>query len=338
MFVKISAAKVRGSYPSSVQAYIAYLEKENLGKQPEEQEFFFSQDQDRVSPDLVTEDIDQNTFKIGRNYPKFYAITISPSADELRFIQNSPAALKQYTRELMKVYPAAFHREIDGRPVNVHDIKYYAKIEYERSYKRTDLAVRENFPFLKKIRALDKEIAQIRNGKKSGNLDNLSRRRSSTIEQIPHKIEGQIIKPGLKKQGLQSHIHIVMSRRDASNRYSLSPGSNYRACEIKLHGKIIKAGFCRDHFYSSAEKTFDKLFNYKRNYVESYDGRKTFLKDPGSYYARLEGLAPAEKSTAFRMLSSKKSGVEMSPRQISSALGCFRKAIEKGIRASSIEY
>ena len=43
-----------------------------------------------------------------------------------------------------------------------------------------------------------------------------------------------------------------------------------------MNGKTVKRGFDRDTFVKNAEKTFDKMFGYKRNYVETYAARKTF--------------------------------------------------------------
>jgi hypothetical protein len=69
-----------------------------------------------------------------------------------------------------------------------------------------------------------------------------------------------------------------------------------------LNGKIVKRGFDRDAFYKQAESTFDTLFDYKRNYVETYQARKTFVKQPKQYYASIMGLPTNEKALAFKML------------------------------------
>lgn len=46
------------------------------------------------------------------------------------------------------------------------------------------------------------------------------------MEEAPHQQNGKRIVRGMPKEGSQSHIHIVVSRKDMSNKYSLSPGSN----------------------------------------------------------------------------------------------------------------
>ncbi len=58
----------------------------------------------------------------------------------------------------MKDYVASFNREISGRPVTIDDIKYFAKIEHQRTFKGSDMQVRENQPFATQILQLKNEI------------------------------------------------------------------------------------------------------------------------------------------------------------------------------------
>ena len=99
---------------------------------------------DSSADEEVVKEIDGNTAKLEKHEPRFYSITVSPSKYELRKLQNSSEDLKRYTRELMKDYVASFNREIKGRPVSIEDIKYYAKIEHQRTFKGTDFQVKEN--------------------------------------------------------------------------------------------------------------------------------------------------------------------------------------------------
>lgn len=140
----------------------------------------------------------------------------------------------------MKSYAASFNREIHGRPINVDDIKYFAKIEHERSYKGTDKAIQENAPYHKKIVALKNEIQQIKSGRQTGNISEKEQQVKQLEQEAPHKINGQMITQGMAKEGSQLHIHIIVSRKDQSNRFSLSPGSKYKASEVVLNGKIVK--------------------------------------------------------------------------------------------------
>ena len=89
---------------------------------------------------------------------------MSPSKYELARLQNSSEDLKKYTREIMKDYAASFNREINGRPVSVNDIKYFAKIEHQRTFKGTDKQVKENQPFATKILQLKTDLRKIERG------------------------------------------------------------------------------------------------------------------------------------------------------------------------------
>lgn len=143
MYIVITPQKLGQSYSNSAADYVAYLEKENEGLEQENQEHFFNQTEDDISPDKVISEIDGNTAKLKKTEPKFYSIVVSPSQRELQKIANNPEALKTYTRELMKEYANSFYRE---KPVTVDQIKYFAKIEHELTYNVFEKKVLENVP------------------------------------------------------------------------------------------------------------------------------------------------------------------------------------------------
>lgn len=299
-----------GNFGQSVADFVAYLEKENEQRSMEDQEHFFNQFDSVVPTDEVVREIDGNTAKLKKNEPKFYSITVNPSAYELKRLQNSSEDLKRYTIELMKEYAACFNREIEGRPVSLDDIKFFAKIEHQRTFKGTDWQVRENQPYATKILELKNQIGRIEKGKAQGNIRNLNKQISRLEREAPHQQNGKRIVQGMSKEGPQTHVHIIVSRKDMSNKYSLSPGSKYKNSETVFNGKSIKRGFDRDRFYTVSEKTFDKLFGYHRNYAETYQARKTFINNPKLYFSTLSGLPTNEKSIAFNIL--RKAGVDYS--------------------------
>ncbi len=306
MYISITKQHVEATFSHSAADFVAYLEKENEGKSPELQEHFFDQYNDRLEPDHVIKEIDVNTAKLKKKEPKFYSLTINPSQRELKAINNDSALLRRYVREAMKDYAASFYRE---HPVSVDSIKYYAKIEHERTFKGFDRQIKENQPYRAQIAKLENELRKTERGELKGNPRRLQREINKLKAEIPHRIDGQIIQQGMKKPGLQTHVHIIVSRKDVTNRLSLSPGSKYMESESVLNGQTVKRGFKRDQFYENAEKTFDKLFNYNRNFVETYAAKKAFIKDPHKYFAKLIGLPTSEKSAAFKILG--KAGVPM---------------------------
>ena len=237
MYITITAQKLGGNYSQSSSDFVGYLEKENEGLETRDMEHFFNQFGDEISAEEVVKEIDGNTAKLKKKEPKFYSITVSPSKYELRKLQNNSQDLKTYTRELMKDYVASFNREINGRPITIDDIKYYAKIEHQRTFKGTDFQIKENQPYASKILQLKTDIRNIQDGRAEGNINKMKKEIAKLERQAPHQQNGKRIVQGMPKGGNQSHIHIIVSRKDASNSVSLSPGSKHKASEVEMHGK-----------------------------------------------------------------------------------------------------
>ena len=341
MYITISPQKIGGNYSKSVAGFVTYLEKENQDLSPGEIEHFFNQYEDQISAETVTMQIDKNTAKLEKSEPRFYSITVSPSKYELNKLQHSSEDLKKYTRELMKDYVFSFNREINGRPISIDDIKYFAKIEHMRSYKGNDKQVRENQGFAAKILKLKTEIRKIERGEEEGSIAHRKEQISKLESQAPHQQNGKRIVQGMQKEGAQSHIHIIVSRKDASNRYSLSPGSKYKASAVELNGKVVRRGFDRDAFFDKAEKTFDRTFKYQRNFVETYKARKEFVSNPQRYFTSLRKLTTPEKTLAFKMM--KETGLPMMPsiptNKAQLAIKLFnrlRKGVDVAVKSSSI--
>lgn len=76
---------------------------------------------------------------------------------------------------------------------------------------------------------------------------------------IPHLYKG-------KEKKKQIHWHIVVARKDASNKYKLSPMTNHRNT---ARGAVI-GGFDRQAFDFECERLFDKRFGYERKVEESF--------------------------------------------------------------------
>ena len=340
MYITITAQKLGGDYSQSSVDFVEYLEKENQSLEQEDLEHFFNQYGDEIQAKDVVKEIDGNTAKLKKKEPKFYSITVSPSQSELRKLQNNSEDLKKYTRAIMNDYATSFNREIKDKPISVDDIKYFAKIEHQRKFKGTDKQVRENQPFASKILQLKQDIRKIENGQLEGNIKKMKSEIPKLEAEAPHQQNGKRIVQGMKKEGNQSHIHIILSRKDASNSVSLSPGSKYKGSEVEMHGKIVKRGFDRDAFFTKAESTFDKTFGYKRNFAESYKSKKDFIKNPKLYFTTLLGLPASEKAVAFKMLA--KSGVPIASiptNQVQIALKTIRylkRGVDIAIKSGSI--
>ena len=341
MYITITPQKLGGNYSQSSADFVSYLEKENEGQEQEVLEHFFNQNGDEISAEDVVKEIDGNTAKLEKMEPKFYSITVSPSKYELGRLQNNSEDLKKYTLALMKDYVASFNREINGRRVTIDDIKYFAKIEHQRTFKGSDMQLRENQPFATQILQLKNEIRKVENGTMQGNVISKEKEIIKLEREAPHQQEGKRIVQGMQKEGTQSHIHIIVSRKDASNRFSLSPGSKYKSSNVEMNGKMVKRGFDRDEFFEKAEKTFDRIFGYNRNFAETYQARKDFIKNPKIYFSALLKLPANEKAIAFKIIG--KSGIPIMPSipvtQAQLAMKIFnrlRRGAEVAIKSSSI--
>lgn len=337
MYIAITRQKLGDSYQGSARDFINYLEKENHGKAPEDQELFFNQTENNIDAQRVIAEIDANTSKLSKKDPKFYSIMVSPSQAELRHIGNNPEMLKEYTRELMKTYAASFYRD---QEVTVKDVLYFAKLERERVYSEKDRAVKENQAIASKILELQHQIRAIKEGRGQGDVAKLQVKINALELEAPHKQNGKRIVPGMAKEGHQSHIHIIVSRKDMTNSHSLSPGSKFRTSETTLNGEKVKQGFDRDKFYRASEKTFDKQFGYRRNFVETYHARNLLDKDPKQFFAALLGLPANERQAARQLLF--KAGVKVPSIPVNKAQMAYKammklkKGIGKAMESGSI--
>ena len=290
-------ANVNNSNASSCANIFEYLEKEEQGFVQEESIFkdenkesigFFDQQNINIPKDTVIENIDNNRGKRGIKESNFYMINISPSyLEQKHLLKRIDQFLKEknfklpekelsnvrdvmmrdmlmnYSREVMKEYANNFEREINGDKISDENLMYYGRVETQRTYNFKDRQVIENKKTLKKI-ANTKDVNQIK-----------------ILQESLHKdyFSGEVIKEGVAKGGVNYHVHIVVSRHDRTNdprsKISLSPMSKYREQNSQLNNQKNKTiGFNRDVFFQNAEKTFDNLFNYSRDYSKSYEAMK----------------------------------------------------------------
>ena len=66
---------------------------------------------------------------------------------------------------------------------------------------------------------------------------------------------------------LNMHCHLIVSRKDQTNKKKLSPLTNHR----NTKNGVIKGGFDRVNLFQQAEQGFDKIFGYNRQQTESFD-------------------------------------------------------------------
>lgn len=70
---------------------------------------------------------------------------------------------------------------------------------------------------------------------------------------------------------LNIHCHLIVSRKDQSNKKKLSPLTNHKDTKKGT----ITGGFDRVNLFQQVEQGFDKLFSYNRQQTESFDYHNT---------------------------------------------------------------
>ena len=91
------------------------------------------------------------------------------------------------------------------------------------------------------------------------------------------------------------HCHLIVSRKDQSNKKKLSPLTNHK----NTKKGTVTGGFDRVNLFRQAEQGFDKLFGYNRQLSESFEYANTMkngsmddklrmqeqeLKEPKQYF------------------------------------------------------
>lgn len=66
---------------------------------------------------------------------------------------------------------------------------------------------------------------------------------------------------------LNMHCHLIVSRKDQSNKVKISPLTNHR----NTKKGTVKGGFDRKNLFQQAERGFDKLFGYDRQLTETFE-------------------------------------------------------------------
>jgi hypothetical protein len=232
MYVKIHSSK-KDNNRGSCNALINYLEKENLEKDLLNHEKFFDQKSSDVSFHSVQATIDNNKGKLGKEETKFYMISVNPSKDELRHIG----------------------RKVSGR--DIKDISQLTAIEL----KRYEEALKDYTR-----RVMDEYAKNFNRGLTSENLVYFGKVEHTRYHgRDSAEVKEGLYKAGDKKEGLQTHVHIVVSRMDESKKIRLSPMANAKNSKNIINGKEVQIGFDRIKFVQSCEKSFDTNFDYKRS-------------------------------------------------------------------------
>ncbi len=248
-----------GNNSGSCGNLVEYLDKENQeldqlaentqskGKSLEIQERkqdFFSHRSDNVSQIEVRESIDSNKRKLGKEDAKFFAPTINFSQTELKHL-----ALKATKgREVKSVWDMKTS-EFKAYNKSLQDYGRKAMNNYAQNFNRQEKGLKSGDDLV--------YYGKIEHNRKYKGTD-------------PEVLKGNA-KSGQNKPGLQSHIHIIVSRKDKSQRLKLSPTANEKNTKRTIGKNKYTVGFDRKEWINKNEKSFDQMFQHQRKEVEKFE-------------------------------------------------------------------
>ncbi len=256
MYIRIHQSKdYQTGNTGSCSGLISYLEKENEvdGLELEDRRLFFDQNQEQVSSfDAITR-IDKNVAKLSKNEARFYMISINPSQKEQEFLARKITGRQVSSpEEMTKKELEKFDASLRNYTRQVMDV--YAD-NFNRGLSGDDLLYYGKVEHERKYNRFD-EVVKNRE-RKAGDL----------------------------KEGFQCHVHVVVSRKDATNKIRLSPFANHKNSKNVLNGEKVQIGFNRKEFVQRSEKKFDEYFGYNRQLSHSFKYRYE-LKNGAAAIAR----------------------------------------------------
>lgn len=204
---------------------------------------FFTHSETNISTIGVISCIDNNKRKLGTNDAKYFAPTISFSEYELNHI----AFLASGKENITSVWD-----------LNLIELERYNHLIMEFGRK-----VMNNYAI--NFNRQDKGINSGADLVYFGKIEHF-RKFKGTDDDV---IKGSAISGALKK-GLQSHIHVIVSRKDKSQKLKLSPTCNEKNTTRTIGENEYKVGFDRVKWITMNESTFDDYFQYKRKELEKF--------------------------------------------------------------------
>ena len=237
---------------------VLYLDKENqdidilIGKRSTIEEFaqlqgrkqqFFNHNRMDVSCIEVIDTIDNNKKKLGKKDAKYFAPTISFSQTELAHIS----------------FKATGRNDINSIwEMNLDELNNYNALI--REYIRM---IMDNYAenFNRKEKGLNSGADLVYFGK----IEHFRKYKGTDKEVLSGKV-----KTGKLKSGLQTHAHLIVSRKDKTQRLKLSPMSNEKSTTRTIGNNKYHVGFDRVKWIQMNEKRFDSFFNYARPKLEKF--------------------------------------------------------------------
>ena len=235
-------------------------------------QFFFSHSKNNISTNEVISGIDKNIKKLGKKDAKYFAPTINFSQQELRHIIQSVTDKK----EVENVW------KLNAREYELFNnkIKEYTKLimnNYAKNFNRENKGLKSGDDLV--------YFAKIEHFRKFKGTDD--------------EVKNGIYKAGDLKPGVNSHVHLIVSRKDKTQKLKLTPTTKERSTTRTIGGNTYHVGFDRMKWINMNEKSFDDFFQYKRKEREKFINQ--YILKNGS---------PKEKAVLLKEIEKKKQAIE----------------------------
>ncbi len=207
---------------------------------------FFNSERSGISCIEVIDSIDQNIKKLGKKDSKYFAPTISFSQLELEYLISiiSKGEKVKDVWDLQTDHFNSFNKLV----------REYIRLvmnNYAKNFNRQEKGLASGSDLV--------YFAKIEHFRKFKGTDN--------------DVKEKLVKNDSFKPGLNTHVHIVVSRKDKSQRLKLTPISKERLTDRKIGKNSYRVGFDRMNWINMNEKTFDKLFKYNRPLKEKFENQ-----------------------------------------------------------------
>lgn len=234
-------------------------------------QFFFTHTKNNISTNEVISSIDSNTKRLGKTDAKYFAPTINFSAQELKFI-----LLKITKKDIDNVW------DLNQKEYKLFNdkIKEYTKeimTNYAKNFNReakglktgNDLVYFAKIEHFRKFKGTDKEVLN------------------------------ETHKAGDFKPGINTHVHLIVSRKDKTQKLKLTPTTKERSTTRTIGGNTYHVGFDRMNWINMNEKSFDNFFQYKRPEREKFNNQ--YILKNGS---------PKEKAALLKEIETKEQSIK----------------------------
>lgn len=194
----------------------------------EERGFFFDKNDEKASANRVVKDINGNVNKLGKNEDKFYMVSFSPSKNELQqMVGREVGGIGELTyEEKTKLFSDLRNYTHDAMDI------------YAKSFNRDNVKSGKDLLYFARIET------------------------ERTYNHYDKEVQQGQAKTGDIKDGLQFHIHVIVSRKSADDKTKLSPNIRFRNCQFKNGTqKEVTRGFNYTEFTEKCSAKFTEKFN-----------------------------------------------------------------------------